>query len=126
VAAGRDLVKVKILQVSACAGCHAKGACTMADMEEKIIDVEDFGGRQYKAGDHVTLQMGKGSGNRAIVMGYLVPFLLMVAALITGSYFIHEEGILALVSISVLIPYFVILYLRRDKMKGKFVIRIKS
>ncbi len=118
-------VLVKILQVSACAGCHAKGACSMADMEEKTIEIDNYAGMPLKPGEQVTLQMGKASGNRAILMGYLYPFLLMMVVMISGSFFIREEGILALVSVGSLIPYFIILYLQRNRFRKKFVITIK-
>ena len=125
VATDREMVEVKILQVSACATCHAKGACNMADMEEKIIRVEDYTGRPLLPGEKVTLKMQQSAGSRAVVLGYLVPFLVMMAVMIAGSFFIREEGILALVSIGSLVPYFVLLYLNRDRIKKKFVIQIK-
>lgn len=125
VATDHDTVQVKVLQVSACAGCHAKGACTMADMEEKIVSIESYIGRALAPGEKVTLVMKQSAGSRAVVLGYLVPFLLLVTVMITGSFFIREEGILALVSIGSLIPYFTLLYLNRDRMKKKFVIQIK-
>lgn len=124
-ATDREMVEVKILQVSACATCHAKGACNMADMEEKIIRVEDYTGRPLLPGEKVTLKMQQSAGSRAVVLGYLVPFLVMMAVMIAGSFFIREEGILALVSIGSLVPYFVLLYLNRDRIKKKFVIQIK-
>ena len=51
-------------QYSACAGCHAKSACTAADKKDKIIEVEDSSGN-YQIGDAVVLtgqsSMGDGS-----------------------------------------------------------------
>ena len=42
-------IRVQILQESACSGCHAKGACTAADMKDKYVDVEaDFS--EFKVG----------------------------------------------------------------------------
>ncbi len=37
---GPDEVEVMILAQSACAACHAKGACTMADMKEKMVKIK--------------------------------------------------------------------------------------
>jgi positive regulator of sigma E activity len=34
-----DVARVKIDAQSACAACHAKGVCTAADKEEKIMEV---------------------------------------------------------------------------------------
>jgi len=33
-----EKVFVRILSQSACSACHAKGACSVADAEEKIIE----------------------------------------------------------------------------------------
>jgi hypothetical protein len=33
-------IRVQIIQESACSGCHAKGACSAADLKDKYIDVE--------------------------------------------------------------------------------------
>jgi positive regulator of sigma E activity len=117
-----DLVRVKVLQVSACASCHAKGACSLADMEEKIVEIEGYRGRELHPGDHVTLAMQRTSGNRAVLLGYFLPFLVLMATMITGSFFIQSEGLLALVSIGILIPYYLLLYHFRDRLKKKFII----
>ena len=44
-------IRVKIMSMSACASCHAKGACTVADMEEKEVEVPLAG--NYKVGQRV-------------------------------------------------------------------------
>jgi sigma-E factor negative regulatory protein RseC len=120
-----DHVKVKILQVSACAACHAKGACSMADMEEKVVDVEHYHGSPLEVGSPVTLTMMRSSGNRAILLGYLMPFAVLIAVMIVTSFFVNHEGLLALISISALIPYYLILFQFRDRLKKGFLIRIK-
>lgn len=122
----QGVVRVKIMQVSACSGCHAKGACSVAGMEEKIIEVEDYRGTPLKPGDQVTLSMKRASGNRAMFLGYFLPFLVLMTAMITGSFFIHSEGALALVSIGILIPYYMLLYHFRDRLKKRFLISISA
>jgi sigma-E factor negative regulatory protein RseC len=119
-------VLVKILQASACSGCHAKGACNIADMEEKIVEIENYQGRDLNSGDLVTLQMSRSSGKRAVLYGYLFPFLVLVAVLVAGSFLIKNESLLALVAIGSLLPYYLILYMRRDHLKKDFHIRIKE
>ncbi len=122
----RGVIMVKILQVSACAGCHAKGACSVADMEEKMVEVEDYAGDELAIGQQVTLIMKRSSGNRAIVLGYLLPFMLLITVMITGSYFISSEGALALISMGSMVPYYLLLYHWRDKLKKRFRISIQA
>jgi len=122
----RNTVRVKILQVSACAHCVAKGACAVADMEEKVVEVENYVGSPLKPGSPVTLTMQRSSGNRAIRFGYFFPFLVVLLVLITGSFLTKNEGVLGLLAIGCLAPYYLILYTLRDKLKQKFVIRIEE
>ncbi len=35
----KDKVFVKILSMSACSACHAKGMCSVAEVAEKIVEV---------------------------------------------------------------------------------------
>ncbi|GAO30252.1 hypothetical protein JCM15548_12511 [Geofilum rubicundum JCM 15548] len=44
-------IKVKIISLSACASCHAKGACSVSDMEEKEVNVAPSG--NFQPGDQV-------------------------------------------------------------------------
>ena len=47
-----DVAHVKIDSISACASCHAKGACSAADQEEKYLDVPILGA-VYRQGETV-------------------------------------------------------------------------
>ena len=122
----QGVVRVSIMQVSACSGCHAKGVCSVAGMEEKIIEITDYRGAPLKPGDQVTLSMKRASGNRAMFLGYFLPFLVLMGAMVTGSFFIKSEGALALVSIGILIPYYMLLYHFRDRLKKRFLISISA
>jgi sigma-E factor negative regulatory protein RseC len=116
-------VFVKILSKSACASCNAQSICSVAEMEEKIVEVRSGGG--YKLGEQVTLNMEKSLGTKAVMLGYVVPFLVLFIALIVTLEVTGNEGLSALISIGVLIPYYIILYLLRDKLSSKFVFRIE-
>lgn len=122
----QKLVQVKILQVSACAHCLAKGACSVADMEEKVVDVENYEGEPLLPGTMVTLTMKRSSGNRAILYGYFIPFLVLLTVLIAGSFFTSHEGLLGLLALGSLVPYYLVLYLKRDKLKKGFAISIEG
>ena len=64
-------IKVRILSESACASCHAKGACTAADMQEKIIDVNPFGFSNLTVGKRVIIQGQKSLGLKASLIAYI-------------------------------------------------------
>lgn len=116
---------VRILAKSACGSCHAKSICSSLDMQEKIIEVKSMDESGFKPGDPVILEMTESMGIKATLLGYLVPFALLLATLITGSIFLSElaSGLLA---IAILLPYFLLLRLFRKKINQTFHFRIKQ
>mgnify|MGYP003469568791 CR=1 FL=1 len=49
-----QMVLVRIEQQAACASCHAKGACSVAEKEDKIIEVF-YSKNDIKKGDKVAI-----------------------------------------------------------------------
>lgn len=120
-----DEVIVRILAQSACAACHAKSMCNLSDMKEKIIEVKKQAHYNYKPGDQVKIIMTQGKGFRALLLGYLLPFSILMVALVTILAITNDEGLAGLVSIGLMIPYYIILWLRRDKIKQRFEFRLE-
>jgi len=120
-----DIAHVKIGSVSACASCHAKGGCSAADQEEKYLDVP-LHGVAYKQGDPVNVQIAQHLGFRAVLLGYVYPFLLLMAVLIamlTAGVAELRAGTIALLSI---VPYYLLLYLFRNRISSTFSFSIKK
>ena len=115
---------VNILAQSACSSCHAKGMCSVAEVEEKTVEVTSAGGRNYKPGDSVTVRMEKSLGKKAVFLGYLLPFILLMVTLILMVSLTADEGLSALVSLLVLGPYYLVLYLLKDRLSRHFRFRI--
>ena len=116
---------VKINSQSACAACHAKGACSAADQEEKFLDVPLNGG-SYAAGELVKVQVAKRMGFKAVALGYFYPFLLLMAVLIlllVAGIGEMKAGLFALLS---LIPYYLGLYLARKRIESSFTFSIQK
>lgn len=120
-----NIVEVMMLSLSACSTCHAKGACSAADMEEKVVTVRKGLTDSYQTGQHVTVFMRKELGTLAVFFGYILPFLVMIITLIVLIVNGFGEGTAGLASLGVLVPYYTTLYLLRDKLNSKFVFAIK-
>lgn len=120
-----DTLEIKIIAQSACAACHAKSACTMSDQAEKVLTVPKPEGQEFQLFQKVKVVMAVGQGNKAAILAYLVPIILLLAALFICLGIGLSEGLAALIGIIVLIPYYFILYLRRDQLKKKFDYRIE-
>lgn len=118
-------VFVNIVSMSACVSCHAKGLCNMSEIQEKNIEAEKPDSWEPKSGDRVNLEMEEKMGSKAVLLGYFYPFLLVLISLIALTATGVEEGISGLISLFLLIPYYVILYLSKDKLKKDFAFRIR-
>lgn len=115
-----DEIQVKIIQESACASCHAKSACTVVDQAEKYLTVPRPEGREIHLFQKVNVVMKVGQGNKAAILAYLLPIVILLAVLFVCLGFGMGEGWSALISIVALIPYYTVLYLQRDKLKKRF------
>ena len=113
-------VEVKILSKSACASCNIKGACNISEMKEKIISINTPKANDFQIGQNVMVSMGLGQANKAVVFAYVIPTIILFSMIFFLNHFKIEEGINALISIGSLVPYYLILFLFRDKMKRKF------
>lgn len=119
-------LSVKILQESACSTCHAKGSCMAADSKEKLVDVVDFTGK-YQVNDVVTIQGKESMGYKAVLWAFVIPLVILVLMLIlTSSIWKFEEIEAATASIIALAPYYVVLYLLRNRMANSFKFTIKT
>ena len=120
-----DKIIVNIIAQSACASCHAKGMCSIADMEEKSIEVHKISGRKYKEGEKVSVAMEKSMGTKAVMIGYVIPFFVVLISLIIFTIFTSNEGLAGLISLGLLIPYYLGVYFMRDKLKKVFTFKIR-
>ena len=115
-----DELEIKILAQSACAACHAKSACGMGEQAEKILTVPRPKDRNFEINQKVNVRMAIGQGNKAAILAYLIPIVLLLAVLFACLGLGMNEGLAALISIVALVPYYIVLYLKRDKLKQKF------
>lgn len=113
-------IDIKILSKSACAACHIKSACNMAEMQEKIVTLPNDQTQDFKVGDNVEISMSVGQGNKAMIFAYLIPAVILIAMIFILNACGLDQGLNALLSIATLVPYYVILYIFRNKIKEHF------
>lgn len=112
-------VKVSLLNVSSCSSCHAKAMCNVSDVDNKEIEVMR-NGQDYKLGEKVRLLYQKSMSFKALMLGYLFPFLLVFITLIVTLSITKNEPLSGLISLISLIPYYSVLALFRNKLKRTF------
>ncbi len=113
-------VKVRIASAAACGSCTVKSACGMSEMEDKVLEVTRENGRDFEIGSQVTVYMKQTLGSLAVVLGYILPFVVVLLGLIIGLGLGLSEGLAGLLSIGVLVPYYLVLYLSRNRLKKTF------
>ncbi len=109
---------VRILQTSACSGCHAAKSCMAADAREKYIDCIIT--EPLQTGDEVTVLIEQRTGWLAVLIAFILPFLLLMLMLwLMGMFF--TESIAGTVALCSLLPYYGIVALLRKRIKRHFV-----
>lgn len=116
---------ISISAQSACSSCHSQGVCNVTEIKEKIIEVPLKPGENFKEGDVVEVLMKKSLGTKAVIIGYIIPFILLLISLLAALKIFDNDGIAGLISISVLVLYYLILYFMKDKINKTFTFSIR-
>ena len=114
-----ECVRVRILQSSACSACKVAAHCNASETKEKIIDVMDADASHYQKGDQVMVVADTAVWFLARLYGYLLPLILMVVTLVGVLAATHSEGLAALSALGILMPYYVLLFLMRNKLRNR-------
>ena len=120
-----DKMIVTIVNQSACSTCHAKGACTVSDFQDKEIEINEFSGN-YQPGQEVTVVFKESKGFGALLWGYVLPFLVVLITLIVVLEITDDELKAGLISLAVLIPYYTTLYFLRHHLKKIFKFEVEE
>ena len=117
VADGRVTVSVK--PESACVGCHAKGICGEIGSERLITVVTDRAS-EYGVGERVVVALLKESmAMSSVVWGYVVPLVVLLAALFGSVALGFSDGASALISLGAVAIYYAGLYIARRVFERK-------
>ncbi len=114
-----DTLFVSVINKSACVSCSVQEACNVSEMAEKIIEVNRYG-VDFDIGEKVVVALKEDSGLRALFLGYILPFILVMTSMIIGTSFSEDELQIGLISLLILVPYYVSLYFLRGRLKKQF------
>lgn len=121
---GTSLV-VNIVNQSACSSCHAQGACTVADFQDKEIEIQNFS-KAYLPGQQVTVIFRESQGFTALFFGYVLPFVLVLITLIIALEILNNELISGILALAILIPYYITLWFFRHLLKKVFKFEVEE
>ena len=121
-----DLARVQFINESACASCHAKSACGAADTKLYEVDARIPQGDTFAVGEEVRVAVHTQQGYFAIFLGYVLPFLLLMLALVVTNLLGASELVMALGMLGMLAVYYFVLYLLRSRVSRRFSFTISS
>ena len=87
-----DCVKVRIVQTSACAACKVASHCHASESKEKMVDVFCCDSAKYAMGQEVTVWASREVANRALLLGFGIPLLLLMGVLLAVLRWTGDEG----------------------------------
>ena len=120
---GQNVI-VRITQSSACGGCQARNICRAAESKDKLVEVHCADAGSFNVGQVVTVAGAESLGMKAVAFAFGLPLLLLIAALITAIAVTGSERVGAISALGILVPYYIVLFLLRERIKKDFQFRI--
>ena len=117
-----DVVTISLKGNINCEACNAKGACGVSESNSKEIEISNSS-QTLKLNENVEVLLKKNLGLKAVFWAYVFPFILMLTVLLIAST-LFQEWIAGLLSIAILIPYYLMLYVLRNTFKKAFKLSI--
>jgi sigma-E factor negative regulatory protein RseC len=120
---GVQKVVVKFISNPACGDCHAKGFCSVPEADEKrlVISASD---KSFTTGEKVRIVLSQSHGFRAVFLAYVLPFLLVCGTLFILFILTHKEAVSGVLSLAILLPYYLILSQFRNRLAKEFNLRV--
>ena len=121
-----EVTTVQIVSESACAACHARGLCSLGESKLKEIELPTRGWDNRQVGDEVDVVLRASMGHKAVWLAYVIPLVLMVAALLGTLAAGGPELLAGLVAIAVVGLYYLVIWLLRDRLRNAYTFNIKT
>ncbi len=121
-----EVTTVQIVSESACSACHAKGLCSLGDSTVKEVELPTRGWDNYQVGDEVSVVLQASMGHKAVWLAYVLPLVLMAAALLVTLSAGGSELLAGGVAIAVVALWYAVLWLLRGRLRNEYIFNIKA
>ena len=109
---------VEIVQTSACSACKARSMCMSAESQEKRIDA--VMAEPLNAGDRVEVMVTERLAWKAVLLAYILPFVVMMAVIGLLNPWIESEAVVGTVALCAIALYYIVLSFFRGRMQKEF------
>lgn len=119
------VARVQIVQSSACAACKAKAMCVSTESKEQIIDALML--EPLQPGDQAEVIIRERLAWRAVLIGYILPFIVMMAVIAVLSLTTSlDEAVTGTIALSSIALYYLVLRLFRGRLEKQFSITARK
>ena len=121
-----EKVIVSIYSKSVCSKCDVRGSCnSLSGTSEKIFEINVKKNHNFILGQKVRLSISTRTGNKGVLIAYIMPLILLISGMIVSDSLFHKDGITAITAIIILFLYFGILSLFKNKLHKTFEINVE-
>ena len=114
-----ESARVEIVQTSACAACKARSMCMSAESQQKIIDARMA--EPMKPGDRVEVMVREHLAWRAVLLAYVLPFVVMLAVIVGLDYATDmSEAVVGTLSLCSIALYYIGLGMFKHRLQKQF------
>ena len=121
-----EITTVEIVSESACAACHAKGLCSLGDSTVKQVELPTRGWDNYSVGQEVNVVLRASMGHKAVWLAYVIPLIILVAALLGTLSAGGSELLSGGVAIGAIAFYYLVIWLLRGRLRNEYIFNIKA
>ncbi|MCQ2286594.1 MAG: SoxR reducing system RseC family protein [Bacteroidales bacterium] len=112
---------VEIVVSSACGGCAAKSLCNISEKKNEIIEAQNYTGETFQVGESVYLQMRQSLARKAVLLGYGLPFLVLIIGLFACYALTRIEWLSVIVALALTAIYYWLVKKLDRKLTNDFV-----
>ena len=123
---GEGVVRVAIEVNEACGSCASRKACAMGQGTTREIVVYTDNATQYSVGEVVNVMARQSAGVMAVVLCYVLPLVVLVTALTLAVTLGCNEGLAALVSLTITALYYAVLGLFHKRISKRVVFTLQT
>ena len=114
-----EIARVSILQTSACSACKAKHMCMSSESQQKVIDA--IMSEPLAAGEKVEVIVREHLAWKAVLLAYIVPFLVMVGVIAILDFLTDwSESVVGTVSLCAIALYYLGLGAFKHRLQKQF------
>ena len=115
-----DTAHVAIVQTSACSACKARSMCMSSESQQKEMDVVMQ--EPLQVGDKVEVEVRERLAWKAVLLAYILPFLVMLGIIAGLDYFTDwSEAVVGTLSLCGIALYYIGLSVFKHRLQKQFV-----